>query len=206
MKYVIDQPAHSQHISICGHYNTSGGDELLNKVIKSLKIRMNNAFGTPNPSKADMINFLNKYKGHMYCRKTNFQGKHSYAHYLHSAYEKDAHKTMLSRLFTSKKYLYLKDGPRIDMNVVSYLGENKKPHTTVDYLDRLIQKAYDGAMIDARAADKTEQERDKSEENSLRWIKKRIKKKLNAKKFAEMPAVEQSRYLSSDFKGRFEYQ
>lgn len=83
------------------------------------------------------------------------------------------------------------------MSVVSYLGENKEPHTTVDYLDDLIQKAYDRAMFNAKLDGVTEQERNKQEENSLKWTKKRIIKKLGAKSFSELSAAEQARYRST---------
>lgn len=158
--------------AICGYYGSTGAN-FQTKFNEAMKSHMGKFENTPNPTPKQIVDYLNRNKDKMTCGS----GKNE-KNYMMVAFDESAHIVLFQKIFRGQ-YIAQDRSARIDVNVVSYTGENGAPETLVDYLDRMLAE-------------------NKRSEGILKQVKKLRKYfviKLDGKKFSELPVETQAKYL-----------
>ena len=160
--------------SLCTSYNldTDTAEQMKATIRVTMAAQVN---GNSNPSKCEMVEFLNTHKDKLTC-----WGKH----YLAKAFDEGVYMSVYTDLF--KKDLYSKNECQIDYNSITMTynpaTKTKEPMTILDYIENVV--LHDRAILISTTATR-----------NVRYIKNMIIKKFGAKNFRELPEAEQQPFL-----------
>lgn len=155
-------------MNLCGSYNVDG--DIMKQMKATIVSTMGRVEGNKNPSKREIVEFLNKHKNKLTC-----WGRH----YLMKAFDERVFMTVYKKLF--KEDLYSKDEFKIDYNAVMkiYNPETKQmePMTVLDYIEKVALK-LDHIVVSPDSV------------RNVAEIRRLIIRKFGAKHFSELTLAE----------------